>query len=296
MESATKDKTLYVSDMDGTLLSPETVVTPRSAELLNEAISRGALFTIATARTPATVAHLLRDVRMNLPAAVMTGSVLWHPAEGSYDSVHFHHRDEVRRLLEIYRSSGLPTFIYALEDGLIQVYHIGPLSDRERTFIDERRHSAFKRIHVPDSGESALPENLDNVLLFFAMQPSGQVERTYKRICREADCTPVFYHDMFGPEIGMLEVFAAGSSKAVAIRALADAVGADRIVAFGDNVNDLPLLRMADVAVAVENAVPEVKAGADIVIGSNAEDSVARFILEDFEKSQTKNSLNHSES
>lgn len=268
--------------MDGTLLSPETVVTPRSAALLNEAIAEGALFTVATARTPATLAALLSDVGMNLPAAAMTGSVLWHPASGEYTSVRFHHRDEVRRLIDIYRSAGLPTFVYTLEDGKIQVYHIGPLCDRERRFIDERRHSPFKTIHIPESGESDLPEELDNVLLFFAMQPSELVESTYRRICREADCTPVFYHDMFGPEIGMLEVFAAGSSKAVAIRELAESVGADRIVAFGDNVNDLPLLRAADVAVAVGNAVPEVKEAADVIIGPNTEDSVARFILNDF--------------
>lgn len=273
---------MYVSDMDGTLLSPETVVTPRTAELLNEAIAEGALFTVATARTPATLSALLRDVNMNLPAAAMTGSVLWHPASGEYSSVRFHHPDEVRRLIGIYRSAGLPTFLYALKEGKIQVYHIGPLSGREQRFIDERRHSPFKTIHVPDSGESELPEELDNVLLFFAMQPSAQVEATYRRICREADCTPVFYHDMYGPEIGLLEVFAAGSSKAAAIRELARETGAERVVAFGDNVNDLPLLRAADVAVAVGNAVPEVREAADIIIGPNSEDSVARFILNDF--------------
>ena len=42
------------------------------------------------------------------------------------------------------------------------------------------------------------------------------------------------------------------------------------------------MMQVADVAVAVSNAFPEVKEAADIVIGSNDDDAVAKFILEDF--------------
>ncbi len=52
-------------------------------------------------------------------------------------------------------------------------------------------------------------------------------------------------------------------------------------MAFGDNINDLPMMREADLAVAVSNALPEVKDAADIVIGANTDDAVARFILYD---------------
>ena len=51
---------------------------------------------------------------------------------------------------------------------------------------------------------------------------------------------------------------------------------------FGDNLNDLPMMRVADLAVAVENALPQTKAEAHKVIGPNTADSVARFIHEDF--------------
>lgn len=51
---------------------------------------------------------------------------------------------------------------------------------------------------------------------------------------------------------------------------------------FGDSLNDLTMFAVADVAVAVGNALPEVKAAADKVIEANYTDSVARFIAEDF--------------
>ncbi len=54
------------------------------------------------------------------------------------------------------------------------------------------------------------------------------------------------------------------------------------MVAFGDNLNDLPMFGVADLAVAVGNALPDVKDAADVVIDPNYTDSVARFIESDF--------------
>ena len=51
---------------------------------------------------------------------------------------------------------------------------------------------------------------------------------------------------------------------------------------FGDNLNDISMMKVADVAVAVENAYPEVKDVADIVIGRNIDDAVVNFIEKDF--------------
>ena len=67
-------------------------------------------------------------------------------------------------------------------------------------------------------------------------------------------------------------------SKAAAIKSLQRRIGADRLVVFGDNINDLSMLAIADEAVAVGNALPEVKEAAGRVISPNTDDSVAKFI------------------
>ncbi|MDE5785843.1 MAG: HAD family hydrolase, partial [Duncaniella sp.] len=59
---------LFISDLDGTLLNNDTEISSRSARLLDDAISRGAMFTVATARTPATVEMLMKDLKLKLPA------------------------------------------------------------------------------------------------------------------------------------------------------------------------------------------------------------------------------------
>ena len=61
-------------------------------------------------------------------------------------------------------------------------------------------------------------------------------------------------------------------------------MGYEKIVAFGDNYNDLGMFEAADVSVAVGNACDEVKNAADIVIEKNTEDGVAKFLLQCVEK------------
>ena len=94
-------------------------------------------------------------------------------------------------------------------------------------------------------------------------------------------CTIMCYHDIFDYDLGYLEIYAADTTKANAIRHLADELGVERVVVFGDNLNDIPMMKMADWSVAVGNAFDEVKACASEVIGTNEEDSVARWIVQD---------------
>lgn len=275
-------KTLYISDLDGTLLDSDSLISRASADMLNRAIAAGASFSIATARTPATVASLLSEVDTDLPMVVMTGATLWNRKDGKYTHTCFIPEKEAEKAVDIYRRLGFSSFVYTLRDNMLHIYHIGELSPQEKTFMDERDDSPFKTFHIPADGESALPSPLDRVVLFYGVRSDAEAYRAHEAVKESMVCSPLCYHDIYGPEIAVAEVFAAESTKARGVRTLADSIGATRIVAFGDNINDLPMLRAADVAVAVENAVDEVKAAADIVIGPNTADSVAKFILDDF--------------
>ena len=60
--------------------------------------------------------------------------------------------------------------------------------------------------------------------------------------------------------------------------------GFNKVVAFGDNLNDLPLFEASDEAYAVENAKEDVKKHATAVIGRNTEDAVAKYLAKVSEK------------
>ena len=116
--------------------------------------------------------------------------------------------------------------------------------------------------------------------MFFAIGPVKSVQKACEALREVTDCAAAWYPDVIMPDTGLIDLYAPGVSKAGAVQELAKECGAGEVVVFGDNLNDLPMMRVADVAVAVENALPEVKAEADVVIGANTADSVAKFIAE----------------
>lgn len=279
--------TLYVSDLDGTLLSPSGTLSLPTVTLLNHAIALGAHISIATARTPATVSLLMKDVDFRLPLVVMTGAALWDKATDRYSEVQHFTPGQVKEIVAAY--TAVPSggaFLYTLpsspdgKDRMV-IYHVGELNDVERGFMMERVDSPFKKFVVPESGVSSLPDEIADAVLFFGMRPNSVADGIWSRLEKIPSVNPMHYHDWYGDEITEIEAFPSGATKAKAILRLKKKIGAERVVVFGDNQNDLSMMRVADWSVAVSNSIDEVKEAADEVIGSNAADSVARYILED---------------
>lgn len=274
-------KTLYVTDMDGTLLSSDSRVSPHSGQIISDLTGKGALITVATARTPATVEPLLCDTHTTLPAIVMTGAAMWCRDTRQYINVKYLADETYRQLMDKCRKYDINPFRYTLCEGeAMQVYHNGPMTAGEQAFVDNRLNLGLKDFNI-DSPVGLQP-SLDGAVFFFAM---GECERIFAladEIRDTVDCSVSCYIDIFGEKTGLLELFAPGVSKAAALKQLAKDINAERIVAFGDNLNDIPMMQAADVSVAVGNALDQVKAIATHVIESNDTDAVARFINDDF--------------
>lgn len=275
-------KTLYVSDLDGTLMQPDARLSEQTISMLNESIGEGKLFTIATARTPATVSGIVKDVNLNIPGIVMTGAALWDKKSNLYSHRKFIDTKPVCDFIELLHRHRFPIFHFTLEENMINIYHIGgKLNNIEQEFVEQRLHSPYKRFHLNMDGTEIPAANPEQTVLFYGMQPTVHAERVYADARKIPGLRPQFYHDIYGPEIGIMEAFSPISTKAEAVKLLKEKTGAERVVCFGDNINDLPMFEVADVAVAVENALDEVKGKADIVIGPNTADAVAEFILKD---------------
>ena len=276
-------KTLYITDMDGTLLGADSKLSETSARIITDLARRGANITVATARTPATVELILANAQISLPAIVMTGAAMWCRDTKSYRNVCYLAEDTYRQLMAKCGKYGVNPFRYTLPDGKsMQVYHNGAMIAEERAFVDGRLNLGLKNFNI-DAPHGLLPY-LPGVVFFFAMGDRENIFALADDLRVTVDCSVSCYIDIFDENIGLLELFAPGVSKAAAVRQLADEVGADRVVVFGDNLNDIPMMQVADVAVAVENARPEVKSIAHKIIGANTTDAVARFIEQDFMK------------
>ncbi len=274
-------RTLYVSDLDGTLLNEDSVLSGDTIAMLNRIIEElGGLFTVATARTPATVVPLMQQVHANLPFIVIGGSAMWNPVTCDYEHTRCIDDETVNAVSDVFDRHGLHPFIYRRHGSLLYTHHCGSLSVQEERFVAARQHLPLKRFFLDDQHYR---HNADEALLIFAMNKYAVLKALATDLQAVSTCTVMLYHDIFDESEGYLEIFTAGTSKAGAIRDLARQVGADRVVVFGDNRNDIAMLQAADHSVAVENAFSEVKAAASEVIGPNTADSVPRWILHELE-------------
>ena len=273
---------LYVSDMDGTLLGSDSRVSVRSAEVLSRVGREGALFTVATARTPATVQPLLAGVYSKLPAIVMTGAALWdRTAQRFIDPVTMGAQLE-KETVDRFLAHGVNPFVYRLADASrLEVFHNGTLTRREENFWLDRRDLPLKRF-VFDRPE-AYSTAMDDVMLMLGIGGSERIMPLADELRGTGQLSVSAYRDPVQPTVAYIEVFAAGVSKRAAVERLAAMTGAEAVTVYGDNLNDLSMMEAATDAVAVENAMPEVKRAASRIIGPNTADAVALDVEQLFE-------------
>ncbi|MCM1450561.1 MAG: TIGR01212 family radical SAM protein [Clostridiales bacterium] len=272
--------TLYVSDLDGTLLDNSSKVSSVSAETISRLSREGALITIATARTPATVVPLLAGTYTTPKAIVMTGAAMWDRSLNQLVDMKLLSRDSACDIVGLFDRLGVDPFIYTVASpSHLDVYHGVDMNRGEDEFYQARRSLELKKFHIgrrPDDHE------WDKVILIFAIGATGRIRMVDEQLAGREDCSVSFYPDINNPARSIIEVFAHGVSKAEALQRLAAETGAGRTVVFGDNLNDLSMFSVATVSVAVANAYDEVKEAADEVIGPNSADSVARYIEQSF--------------
>ena len=273
------DSRLFVTDLDGTLLNRESRVSHESAAIISDLTRKGALITCATARTPATVDLLLRDVVTSPPAIVMTGAALWDRRRREYLDPVFFADDVARRVVGECAALQITPLIYTLgADGIVHCYFHGRPNRKEQKFIDERSHLPLKRIHVIERPAVEISPVYPRTILIFALGPLDKTNALADALRRGGGVAVSAYPDIFNHNLGYIEVFAEGVDKAAAVVRVKEMTGAKHLTVFGDNLNDIPMMAVADLAVAVDNALPQVKEAADLVIGPNTDDSVARFI------------------
>jgi hydroxymethylpyrimidine pyrophosphatase-like HAD family hydrolase len=87
-----------------------------------------------------------------------------------------------------------------------------------------------------------------------------------------------FYEDIYNAGYNFLEIANCNASKFHAANKLRSILQADKLVGFGDNMNDLPLLKACDEFYAVENAHPEIKKIAAKTIDTNTNCGVINFL------------------
>lgn len=273
-------KTLYVSDLDGTLLRSDETTSDFTNKTINELVSRGMLFSYATARSYVTSRKVTKGIDAKIPLIVYNGAFVIDNASGKLLLSNFF-GDNVKSLLDDLVENNIYPIVYSFFDGIERFSYVyDKCTKGMKDFIITRKGDQRDN---PVNAVSDL--YCGDIFYITCIDDEYQLVPFYEKYRNQYHC--VFQRDIYSNE-QWLEFMPQAASKSNAINQLKDYLRCDRIVVFGDGKNDIDMFSLADESYAVENAVDELKSIATAVIPQNNDDGVAKWLLENYNPALSK--------
>ena len=116
--------TLYVSDLDGTLLNNAGKLSPRAADMLNGMTGGGTLFSYCTARGLATAGKITERLKLSAPVALMNGVFIYDPLTGEYPVRNIFGAEQAALLKQAILENEETPMVFAVIDGRERVSYI----------------------------------------------------------------------------------------------------------------------------------------------------------------------------
>ena len=277
-------KTLYVSDLDGTLMRSSIELSSYTIAKINELISHGLSFTYATARSINSAREIAGDLKIELPVVTRNGAVLADNSTGKYIERKIFTSEQVDRLKAMSSVIGRYGFVSCfVGDNMYKQCLEGEHSSEFQGYIDYYTGRNDKNLRLVSDQEELFIGDPGYLTLIASKEV---LVPYYNDVVKYSDWEIVFSRDSYRDEY-WLEVAPKNSTKAKSLQILKEQLGFDRLVVFGDSVNDKSMFEIADEAYAVSNAIDDLKAMATSVIGTNDEDAVARFLEDIYRREKT---------
>lgn len=274
-------KTLYITDLDGTLLTNKGGLKDRAAEMIRRFNQKGIMFTYATARRFVSSGFIMEKAEISLPVINMNGVIISDGKSGEIIKLNGFSEGQLEEAKRVIEETGETPIIFAAIDGEHWASYLKEDTERIKNFLSMRRKSKDNTLRPCKSYKELFEGEIYYITLINPILPENIREELF---AAEKGFAFTCYYDTYFKEDLWFEVFSSKASKANAVLQLKEMLEADEVVVFGDNLSDMTMFEAADRCYAVSNAVPELKAAADEVIGSNETISVPRFV----EKEQTE--------
>jgi len=277
--------TLYVSDLDGTLLDPQGRLADSTRAGLTRLLDQGLLFTVASARHVMSIRQLLGNLPLRLPVISSNGAYISDMASGRHELVNTMAPEMAQAIHALVRRHGLMPFVSTHGPEGDRLYYESVHNEAQQAFVDERLNNLVRdpRLRRIDRMQDALHDPAVTLVVLDREAPLLALQAEIEALCGDAVETHLA-PDIYRPGWPWLTVHDRRATKDQAIRTLAERYGLQEreVVVFGDHVNDIKMLRAADRGIAVANAIDAVKQEAHTIIGPHHEDAVLRFLEQDW--------------
>lgn len=249
-------KNLIVLDLDGTTLRNDKTVSENTINTLLDVRERENTILFATARPPRDAYKYVPEALRNNPIICYNGAAV--VSSNNLDVIYEKQiaKKDVLKILDVCERFGYNQLSIEVNDTLYSNFDTTPFFGNARNEIKDLRQMEYKSAYkVIICSEKPIDEK---ILKLFPQTVKGVVTDK-KTLC---------------------QIMNAESSKWVAINSLVDKIGINKenIIAFGDDVNDLEMIKNAGIGVAMGNAEEQLKKIANYITDTNVNDGVAKFL------------------
>jgi hypothetical protein len=260
---------LVVSDIDGTLVTHDKVLTARSIAAVEKLREAGIRFTIISSRPPRGMKHLIEPLKISEPVAAFNGGMIVRP-DLSVIEQRLVNADAARQSVEIMQQHGLHPWLWTATDWYVL--------DANEPHVQREEHTVKFLATLTDSFEAhmdmagkivGVSDDLQAVIQCEAAVHEGLGDRV------AASRSQPYYLDVTHPD----------ADKGHAVLALSDIlrIPAANIITIGDMPADVFMFAKSGMSIAMGNSELDVQQKATHVTTSNDDEGFAnameRFVL-----------------
>ncbi|WP_420382086.1 Cof-type HAD-IIB family hydrolase [Novosphingobium sp.] len=267
--SAAHDIGLLLSDVDGTLVSNNKVLTAQAIAAAKSLGAAGIGFALTSARPPFGMRHVVAALGVTLPIAGFNGGLIVD-SDGTVLERYPIDPQIAREAVKVVQDCGLDLWVYTETDWIVSDVH-GPITAREAWIIDMDAHARPLTDADLDAAYKIVGVSNDHDKLTTVQ------ERLTERFGDKVSATSSSTH--------FVDITHPRANKGAVVHFLADRLNipATRIATIGDMANDVLMFEQSGFAIAMGNATPEVQARADVVTDTNEANgwatAVRRYLL-----------------
>lgn len=264
-----KKSYLIAIDLDGTLLNDEKTISEKTKQTIIKAKNEGHKIVISTGRPYRASKMYYKELGLDTPIINFNGAFIHHPKDASWGVYHtpldIETAKAVIRTCEAFRLKNIVAevvdtiYVKNKVEETIKMFSVG----------DPIVHTGNLHDTLTESPTSVLVHPfVDNVDLLRSSLEKYHAEVIEQRVWAAP------WH--------IIEIVKKGLNKAVGLKKVADyyQIPQERIIAFGDEDNDLEMIEYAGHGVAMGNAIGELKTIANEVTASNEDDGIALYLEE----------------
>ncbi len=255
---------LLLSDVDGTLVTKQKILTPRAQTAVRMLNDVGIAFTITSSRPPRGLSHLIEPLDLQLPIGGFNGGGLIRPDLTIVEAL-FLSPDVAREAVRITLKHGLDPWVYTETEWYVRDLD-APHVAREAFTI------TFPPYEVNDFGDTL--EHCGKIVAV------GDDFAAVLACNAELDTALAGYASATRSQSYFIDITHPDANKGTMVTTMARilSIPTAEIVTIGDMANDLLMFRKSGLSIAMGNATPEVKAQADLVTDTNEEDGFAKAV------------------